>query len=318
MEKRETEKKGTVILDRKDIAEEMESNLCDFAFFLTVMKSSTAYRSALSIILEEPDIRLKEVKVEQVILNKSGKRAIRLDAWALSEDERQFDMEMQNDTDQDSIPKRSRFYQGLMDSPVLKSGKKTRYRQLPSSTIIFITKDDIFRKDLAKYTFTEQCEEVKGLKLEDGTTKIFLNMTSKNGSKELISLLQYMKKTDIDNPEIKIKDERLLMLDKIVREVRESEEWEAVKMDILDVGINKGIELGIKQGIEKGIEQGIEKGIEKGIEQGTEQGIRQSMQATIESLQEFNISKEDVRQKIAEKFHLPDEKIQEYMEKYWK
>ena len=33
-------------------------------------------------------------------------------------------------------------------------------------------------------------------------------MASKNGSKELISLLQYMKDTRLDNPEIKVKDER--------------------------------------------------------------------------------------------------------------
>ena len=44
----------------------------------------------------------------------------------------------------------------------------------------------------------------------DGTTKIFLNMASKNDSKELISLLQYMKDTRLDNPEIKVKDERLI------------------------------------------------------------------------------------------------------------
>lgn len=56
------------------------TNLSDFALFLTVMKNKDAYRNTLSIILDEEDIRLKEVKVEQVVLNKSGMRAIRLDA----------------------------------------------------------------------------------------------------------------------------------------------------------------------------------------------------------------------------------------------
>jgi len=55
--------------------------------------------------------------------------------------------------------------------------------------IIFITQEDIFKKNLAMYTFTEQCEEVEGLHLEDGTTKIFLNMKSKNGRPELVGLL---------------------------------------------------------------------------------------------------------------------------------
>lgn len=95
-------------------------------------------------------------------------------------------------------------------------------------------------KDMAKYTFTEQCEEIAGLHLEDGTKKIFLNMTSKNGSKELVSLLQYMKNTSLNNSEIESKDERIIRLDEIVTEVKESEEWEAVQMNILEIGIAQG------------------------------------------------------------------------------
>lgn len=228
-------------------------NLSDFVLFLSVMKDKRAYRNTVSMILEEPDIEIREVKVEQVVLNRSGKRAIRLDAWAVSEDERQFNMEMENHSERDSIPKRSRFYQGLLDSPILKSGKNTRYRELPRTVIIFITQDDIFKRDRAKYTFTERCEEVEGLCLEDGTKKIFLNMSSKNGSKELVSLLQYMKNTSLDNPEILVKDERLVELDGIVSEVKSSEEWEEVRMTIYDMGLERGIEQGVEQGIRQGI-----------------------------------------------------------------
>lgn len=127
------------------------------------------------------------------------------------------------------MAKRSRYYQGLLDSPLLKSGRRTKYKELPSTIIIFITQEDIFGRDRAKYTFTEQCEEIKGLHLEDGTTKIFLNMSSKNGSKELVSMLQYMKDTTLDNPEIQVKDERIIELDRIVSEVKASEEWEVVQ-----------------------------------------------------------------------------------------
>lgn len=236
----------------RNIPEDFQMNLSDFALFFSVMKNPVAYRNVLSIFMDEPDIELAEVKVEQVILNRVGKRAIRLDAWARSVDERQFNMEMQNDTESDEIRKRSRFYQGLLDTPILKSGKKTRYRQLPSTVIIFITQDDIFKRDLAKYTFTEHCKELDDLELEDGTTKIFLNLTSKNGSKELISMLQYIKNTRIDNPEIVVKDPRILELDDIVQEVKASDEWESVKMGILEIGLQRGTELGIEQGIQQG------------------------------------------------------------------
>lgn len=141
---------------------------------------------------------------------------------------------------------------------------------MPSTVIIFITQEDIFGKDLAMYTFRERCEEAPELKLEDGTSKIFLNMTSKNGRPELISLLQYMKHTTLDNENVILKDERILDLDKIVGEVKQSEEWEAVKMNILEIGLAQGIEKGIEQGIEKGIEQGIEQGYLKALAENVE------------------------------------------------
>lgn len=223
-------------------------NLSDFALFLSVMRVKEAYEDVLGIILDESDLKLKEVKVEQVILNKSGKRAIRLDAWAQDVWDRQFDMEMQNETGGDDVRRRSRFYQSMIDTPILKSGKDTRYKNLPSTAIIFITQDDIFGRDLAMYTFTERCEEVPELLLEDGTSKIFLNMTSKNGRPELISLLQYMKYTTLDNDNVMVKDGRILHLDRIVNEVRQSEEWEAVEMNIFEMGIERGKALGLEEG----------------------------------------------------------------------
>lgn len=269
---------------------EYQFNLSDFALFLSVMKNKRAYECTLSIILEEEKLELEEVKVEQVILNHSGKRAIRLDAWAKDRNNRQFNMEMQNDTSSDNIPKRSRYYQGMLDTPILKSGKETKYKELPSTVIIFITQEDIFKKDLAKYTFTEQCEEVAGLHLEDGTTKIFLNMSSKKGSKELVSLLQYTKETTLENPNILVKDRRILELDHIVSEVKESEEWEAIQMNILEIGI------------------------EKGKEEERENGIR----ALIESFCELQIPIEDAQKKIKEKFSLDNEEVERYIKKYWK
>lgn len=41
-----------------------------------------------------------------------------------------------------------------------------------------------------------------------------------------------------------MKDKRIVELDRIVTEVKESEEWEAAQMNILEVGISKGISQG--------------------------------------------------------------------------
>ena len=67
----------------------------------TVMKNRKAYENTLSIILDEPDIKMEEVKVEQVMLNRYGQRVIRLDAWGKTVDNRQINMEMENNMHDD-------------------------------------------------------------------------------------------------------------------------------------------------------------------------------------------------------------------------
>ena len=145
----------------------------------------------------------------------------------------------------------------------------------------FITQEDIFGRNLAKYTFTEQCREIAGLCLEDGTTKIFLNMTSKNGEPTLVSLLQYMKETRLDNPGIVVRDERILKLNEIVTEVKQSEEWEAVRMSILSVGIERGREEGLKFGREEGLKSGREEGIRSKLKEQTARKLAKGKNAEI-------------------------------------
>lgn len=44
------------------LPENYQFNLSDFALFLSVMKVKEAYENVLSIILDEPDLKLGEVK----------------------------------------------------------------------------------------------------------------------------------------------------------------------------------------------------------------------------------------------------------------
>ena len=96
-------------------------------------------------------------------------------------------------------------------------------------------------------------------------------MKSKNGRPELVSLLQYMKETDIQNPEILVKDKRIEKLDAIVTEVKQTEEWEELNMSIY------------KRGIEQGLEQGLLRGKQEDI---------------LELLQDYGSVGEELRQKI--------------------
>ena len=104
-------------------------------------------------------------------------------------------------------------------------------------------------------------------------------MTSKNGRPELVSLLQYMKDTKIKDVELSQYDVRIRKLNSIVREVLDSTEWEAVKSNILEIGINKGREIGFEIGLEEGLEAGRKKGHEAGMKEGHEAGLKEGHEA---------------------------------------
>ncbi len=49
-----------------------------------------------------------------------------------------------------------------------------------------------------------------------------------------------MKNTNLENEEIIVQVERIVRLDSIVKEVKESEEWEETRVTIYDVGFENG------------------------------------------------------------------------------
>lgn len=68
------------------------------------------------------------------------------------------------------------------------------------------------------------------------------------------------KKDECYNPNITRLDYRIWELDCIVQEVKASEEWEAVKMNILEIGIEKGTQIGIQQKLLEQVEKKLKKG----------------------------------------------------------
>ena len=93
-----------------------------------------------------------------------------------------------------NLPKRSRLYQGIIDSKLLPPGV-VDFNLLNEVLIVLIMPFDLFGYGLYRYTFQMKCEEVPELKLDDGATRIFLNTRGKHPelvSPELIELLKYM------------------------------------------------------------------------------------------------------------------------------
>ncbi|MFR0962086.1 MAG: PD-(D/E)XK nuclease family transposase [Dorea sp.] len=117
-----------------------------------------------------------------------------MDFVAESEDGRVFDVEMQN-RKEGNIPKRTRFYQALMDAPLLKSGEKG-FDKLKPLFIIVICDYDPYGMKKYCYTFESRCKEQStDLLLGDEGYKIISQYKGKMKTKyqkELVDFLHYI------------------------------------------------------------------------------------------------------------------------------
>lgn len=116
-------------------------------------------------------------------------RQVRLDVYAWDDDDTVYDTEAQKE-DTKNLPKRSRFYQAVLDSNLLPPGS-VDFNKLNRAFIILIMPFDPFGKGFYKYTFRMKCEECPNLELQDDATRIFLNAMARilKVSPELIELL---------------------------------------------------------------------------------------------------------------------------------
>lgn len=178
-------------------------------------------------------LRLKSLKWksgQKVIHNFPGKRGVRLDFIAESEDGRIFDVEMQN-RNEGNISKRTRFYQALIDAPILKSGERGFDKMNPLYIIIICNYDPYGKKKYC-YTFDNQCKEVPGLRLGDEVIKLLLSTKGENKeevSKELVDFLHYVTESN-ENGLPDECDERLKRLHESIREIKASADMEVEYM----------------------------------------------------------------------------------------
>ena len=201
-----------------------ELNLTNRFLFDEVMSDPMIHRDALSIIFNR-DIPLLEYNETE----KEGRltsliRSIRMDVYAIDEENTVYNTEMQNEWKSD-LAKRSRYYQALVDTGLLEPGIPN-YNILNESYIIIIMSFDFFGQGKYVYTFKPSCQEVPGLVLNDGATRIFLNIKGKNDnevSKELVDFLHYLEDTTDEKVE-QAGSERIKRIHERVCKVKINEE----------------------------------------------------------------------------------------------
>ena len=205
-------------------------------------------------IMVNPDIckevleRILNIKIERIEYIERQKsldvdyeaKSIRMDVYVKDGKGTVYNIEMQAAND-DDLAKRSRYYQSIIDMELLDKGLP--YEELNQSFVIFICNFDLFGKGRHIYTFKNLCTEDTQVRLEDETTKIFLNAkgTLDDASPELKAFLNYVS-TGVPSDDTFVK-----RLDEEVKKARTNRKW---RREYMKYHVNMMIakRQGLKQG----------------------------------------------------------------------
>lgn len=168
-----------------------EVNLSNNFLFSKTMEDKNICKRVLEEILQ---IKIKEIKIpetEKTIKTSLFGKGIRLDVYVEDELNTIYNIEMQT-TNNANLGKRSRFYQGLIDSILIQQGED--FDKLNKTFIIFICTFDPFKKGRHLYTFESICKQVPELVLNNESTVLFLNPHSRldDVSHDLKGFLRYV------------------------------------------------------------------------------------------------------------------------------
>ena len=261
--------------------------LLDRFLFAELMEDEECSKEVLEIILGKDISLLSKEQTEKEIRTATWLKSIRLDVYSVDEEGTVYDTEMQQNW-RDDLEKRSRYYQGLLDSSLLVPGEQS-YNALNDTYIIMIMPFDLFGKGRYQYTIKAFCEEDKEIQIQDGATRIFLNTHGKNKEEvrpELIEFLSYVEKTN-ELQEAMFHSEKVTKIQKAVQQVKSNEE------------------IGVKY-MQKWEE--IAEARAEGREEGREQLL-------INQIQKKQAKGKDLTQ-IADELEMTEEEVQKILDKY--
>ena len=229
-----------------------EIGLSNDFIFGKVMSDPELCKELLERIL--PGIEIDHIEypeLQKPIKEDIDARSVRLDVYVKDGKNTVYDIEIQKVNTRE-LPKRSRYYQGMMDLQLIDSGQP--YKKLNQSYVIFICLEDVFGKNRHIYTFENICREDPEIKLRDGAIKIFLNAKGNlnDVSSELRAFLDYLggKKSE---------DEYVQKLEKAVREAKRNRKWRHEYMTLL-MRDQENQEIGEERGRREGRLEGRREG----------------------------------------------------------
>lgn len=230
-----------------------ELTFTDDFMFGRIMQNPEICKGFLERLLEIKIDKIEYPTLQKTISPRYKSKGIRLDVY-VEDSNRVYDIEIQNVLDK-NLPKRSRYYQSMMDIDSLSKGKN--YTELKESFVIFVCKEDFYGFNLPCYSFNYNCKEVSELEFGDMTHKIVFNASAFTNEKnvEKKSILEYIidKKSTSDFTE-QLDD--LVELTKINELFRSDYmAWGLAEFDAEQRGKKAGYCEGLSDGISQGEHQ---------------------------------------------------------------
>ena len=231
-----------------------ELTFTDDFMFGTVMKNQFICKGVLERLLHIKVGKIEYPSLQKTIAPFYESKGIRLDVYVFDSD-RVFDIEIQTSIPP-SLPKRTRYYQSLMDVDNLLRGQS--YAELKESYVIFICTRDPFGKGLPVYTFRSVCSEDGSILLDDKSYKVFYNVGAygKEDEPELSALLQYL-------CERRATSGFTQHIDELVEKAKRNEKFRSwyMSLNIREDDLRReGLQLGEKIGFERGRRDGVAAG----------------------------------------------------------
>ena len=193
-------------------------DITDDFLFGKVMRNPEICKRMIEAILDIKIDRIEYPEEQKVIDMTADSKSVRLDVYVKDTKDVIYNIEMQP-VKRDNLPKRSRYYQGMIDLNLIEKGDS--YKNLNQSYVIFICCFDLFGRNRCKYTFENRCIEEPDIPLEDGTVKIFLNskgdLSGLNAT--LRAFLSYINNGTLSENTF------ITLLDNEVKKARENLEW---------------------------------------------------------------------------------------------
>ena len=169
-----------------------ELTIMDDFMFSAVMRREKLCKPLLEYILKVKIKKIVYIKPQDTVDAAAyDTKSIRLDVYVEDDKGTVYDIEVQT-TNKGNLPRRSRFYQGMIDIRAIEKGAD--YKTLKKSYVIFICNYDPFGKNRYIYSFSNRCDEDPSIGFGDEAYKIVLNTKGSVGEigDELKALIMYL------------------------------------------------------------------------------------------------------------------------------